>query len=98
MKVGDPDTQEVINYRNDIRKITKFDLQRTIRSLSDKEFEQLLDAMERHEGWDFGFEEYIEVKKITGVHLNKKRTISEFLVTDSASSIWMSRVDAIALA
>lgn len=98
VKVEDPDTQEVIDYRNDIKKITKFDMQRTIRSLSDKEYEQLIDAMERHEGWDFGFEEYIEVKKIIGVHLNKKKIISEFFVADLASSIWMSRFDAILLA
>lgn len=34
VKLKDPDTKEVIDYRNAIRKFTKFDMKRTIRSLS----------------------------------------------------------------
>jgi len=98
VKPGEPDTQEVINYRKNIRLFTKFDMERTIRSLNDEEYEKLLDAMKKHEGWREGREEYIEVKKILGIHFNKKRVISEFLVGNSSASIWISKQEAIALA
>jgi hypothetical protein len=98
VKSGEPDTQEVINYRKAIRFFTKFDMDRTIRSLNDEEYEKLLDAMKKHEGWKEGKEEYIEVKKILGIHINKKCVIIEFLIGDSVSNIWISKEDAIALA
>ena len=98
VKSGAPDTQEVINYRKAIRFFTKFDMERTIRSLNDEEYEKLLDAMKKHEGWREGKEEYIEVKKILGIHFNKKRIISEFLVGNSSTSVWISRQEAIILA
>jgi len=98
VKPGDPDTEEVVNYRKAIRFFTKFDMDRTIRSLNDEEYEELLDAMKKHEGWREGREEYIEVKKILGVRLNKKRTISEFLVGNSGASKWITKQEAIALA
>ncbi|MGC1878326.1 MAG: hypothetical protein WA347_05040 [Rhabdochlamydiaceae bacterium] len=98
VKAGEPDTQEVINYRKAIRFFTKFDMERTIRSLNDEEYEKLLDAMKRHEGWREGKEEYIKVKKVLGIHVNKKRVIFEFLVADSGASTWISKQEAIALA
>lgn len=98
VKPGEPDTQEVINYRRAIRIITKFDMERTIRSLNDEEYEKLLDAMKKHEGWREGREEYIEVKKILGIHFNKKKIISEFLVGNSSAGVWMSKKEAITLA
>lgn len=73
-------------------------MDRIIRSLNDEEYEQLLDAMKKHEGWREGREEYTDVKKILGVHINKKRTISEFLVGNTVESEWVSKKDAIALA
>ena len=94
----DPDTEEVINYRKAIKFFTKFDMDRTIRSLNEKEYEKLLDAMKKHEGWREGKEEYIEVKKILGIHINKKRIIFEFLVGNSDASTWISKQEAIALA
>jgi len=93
----DPDTEEVINYRRAIRLITKFDMDRTIRSLNDEEYEKLLDAMKRHEGWREGKEEYIEVKKVLGIHFNKKRIISELLVGNSIASMWISKQEVIDL-
>jgi hypothetical protein len=98
VKAGAPDTQEVINYRKAIKFFTKFDMDPTIRSLNDEEYEKLLDAMKKHEGWREGKEEYIEVKKILGIHVNKKRVIFEFLVGDSGASTWISKQEAIALA
>lgn len=97
VKPNDPDTEEVLNYRKAIKFFTKFDMDRTIRSLNDEEYEQLLDAMKKHEGWREGREEYIEVKKILGVHVNKRRIISEFLVGNIASSDWIVKKDAIIL-
>ncbi len=97
VKKGTPDTEEVINYRKAIKFFTKFDMERTIRSLNDEEYEKLLDAMKKHEGWREGREEYTEVKKVLGVHL-KKHTVSEFLIGDSTGSEWISKKDAIALA
>ena len=54
--------------------------------------------MKKHEGWREGKEEYIEVKKILGVHINKKRVISEFLVGNDLTSSWILKPEAIALA
>jgi hypothetical protein len=73
-------------------------MERTIRSLNDEEYEKLLDAMKKHEGWREGREEYTEVKKVLGVHLNKKHIVSEFLIGNSNVSEWISKKDAIALA
>ncbi len=98
VKPDAPDTQEVINYRKAIRFFTKFDMERTIRSLNDAEYEQLLDAMKKHEGWREGKEEYVEVKKILGIHYNRKRVISEFLIGDDVANAWISKSEAIALA
>lgn len=98
VKLSDPDTKEVIDYRDSIRKFTKFDMKRTIRSLNDAEYEQLLDAMKRHEGWRDGLEVPIFVKKIFSVHLNSKRVILEFLVGDDREKEWISKLSAIALA
>lgn len=98
VKKESPDTKEAIDYRTSLQKMTKFDMDRTIRSLSPEEYEKLLDAMQRYEGWHPGDEEFIEVKKIVGVRLNKKRVFSEFLIKDSISSVWTSKVDAIILA
>jgi hypothetical protein len=95
---GEPDTQEAIDYRKAIKFFTKFDMDRTIRSLSDEEYEQLLEAMTKQEGWREGREEYIEVKKVLGVHVDKKHTISELLVGNSTGSIWVPKKEAIALA
>lgn len=71
---------------------------KTIRSLNEDEYERLLDAMKKHEGWREGKEEYIEVKKVLGVHFNKKRVISEFLVGNDLTSSWILKSEAIVLA
>jgi hypothetical protein len=98
VKAGAPDTEEVVSYRKAIRFFTKFDMERTIRSLNDEEYEKLLDAMKKHEGWREGREEHVEVKKILGVRYDKKWTISEFLIGSSTESTWMVKKEAIILA
>lgn len=98
VKPGQPDTEEVINYRRAIKTFTNLDMDRTIRSLSDAEYEILLDAMKRHEGWREGREAFTEVKKVQGVHVNAKRVIVEFPVGDSVGRVWLSKKEAVALA
>lgn len=98
VKKGQPDTEEVINYRKAIKFFTKFDMDRTIRSLNDEEYEKLLDAMKKHEGWKEGREEYTEIKKIIGVHINKKHVFFEFLIANTDGKEWVFKKEAITLA
>jgi hypothetical protein len=98
VKPDEPHNQESQRYCDALHKMTKFDMSRTVRSLSDEEYEKLLDAMKRHEGWREGFEEYITVKKVINVRLNSKKTISEFLIGDASERAWYSKAEAIALA
>jgi len=98
VKKGAPDTQEVINYRKAIKFFTKFDMERTIRSLNDDEYEKLLDAMKKHEGWREGREEPIEAMKVLGAHINKRHVIFEFLIGNKSSNMWISKKEAITLA
>lgn len=98
VKKGLPDTEEVINYRKAIKFFTKFDMERTIRSLNDEEYEKLLDAMKKHEGWREGREEYTEVHKVLGVRINKRHVITEFLIGNSNERVWVIKKEAIALA
>jgi hypothetical protein len=82
-----PDTQEVEIYRRAIRIQTKFDMERTVKSLSEEEYEKLLKAMETHERWSDGHEEFKVVEKITGIRMSKKQVISEYLVQDHESTL-----------
>lgn len=92
-----PDTEEVVIYRRAIRIQTKLDMERTVKSLNDEEYEKLLKAMETHEGWQEGFEEFIEVKKIIGIRMNKKRVISEYLIKGLKEKQWCLKDVAIAM-
>jgi hypothetical protein len=98
VKPGTPDTQEVINYRTAIRVSTKFDMKRTVQSLNAEEYEKLLKAMETHEGWKEGYEEFKEIKKVVGVRTNKKRVISEYLIKDREHEQWCLRDSVILMA
>ena len=98
VKDGEPDTQAVIDYRKSIKFFAKLDMDRTIRSLNDEKYEKLLDAMMKHEGWREGKEEYKEIKKIVGVHVDEKHVISELLVSCSAGKEWIKKAEAIILA
>ena len=98
VKPGVPDTEEVINYRKTIRVLTKFNMERTVKSLNDEEYEKLLKAMETHEGWQEGHEEFEEIKQIIGVRMNKKRVISEYLIKGLKQEQWCLKDVAIAMA
>lgn len=96
--VDAPDTEEVEIYRRAIRVQTKFDMERTVKSLNEEEYEKLLKAMETHEGWHVGHEEFKVVEKVAGVRMNKKRVISEYLVRGMKDERWLLKDAAIALA
>src|SRR3984885_10995533 len=98
VKSGVPDTEEVILYRKAIRVLSKLDMERTVKSLNNEEYEKLLKAMETHEGWLEGYEEFKVVEKITGIRMNKKRGISEFLVRGMKDERWLLKDVAIAMA
>lgn len=93
-----PDTKEVEDYRRAIRVQTKFDMTRTVKSLNNDEYEKLLKAMEVHEGWEEGHEEFVEVKSVVGIRMNKKHVILEYLIKDLKREQWCSKDAAIALA
>lgn len=94
-----PDSQEVIVYRKDLRIISKLDMERKIRSLNAEEYEKLLHAIERHEGWYAGDETFEAAKeKVVGVKFLKHKA-TEFLVQSaSGTKKWITRAQAIALA
>lgn len=98
VKPGELDTQEVITYRKVIRVLSKLDMERTLKSLNDEEYEKLLKAMETHEGWSEGHEEFVEVKKIACVRVNKKHVISEYLIKDLKQEKWHLKESAVAMA
>ena len=62
------------------------------------EYEKLLDAMQKHEGWKRGKEEIIIMKRVLGVHLDRKGVIFEFLIGDDSSTEWVPKRVAISLA
>jgi len=93
-----PDTEEVKIYREAIRIQTKFDMESIVKSLNEEEYEKLLKAMETHEGWQIGYEEFKEVKKIIRIQMDKKHVISEYLVQDMNGERWLSKDAAIAMA
>ncbi|MGE5196790.1 MAG: hypothetical protein ACM3JI_05615 [Anaerolineae bacterium] len=84
-------------YIDEIVAITGFDPERTIRSLSDKEFEMFWKAIEKVEKWKVGREDFIEKWYISGVH-KKRGVITEYLVKKKSASTWTSKEEALKLA
>jgi hypothetical protein len=84
-------------YIDEIVKITKFDPERTIKSLNNEEFEIFWKAIEQIEKWEVGEEIFIEKWVISGVH-KKHNIITEYLVNCGIESTWFPKQDAIKLA
>lgn len=82
------------SHINTIVQLTKLDPNRTIKSLSDKEFESYWKAIEKKEGWRTGSEEFIEKWYISGVH-KKHGVITEYLIVKNDTPIWISKEEAI---
>lgn len=99
VKDGKPDTKEAIAYRDFLKKSTKFDMNRTIRSLSDDEFNTLIKKMENYEGWHPWpeGEEYTPIQKVGGVKMCNHR-ITSYLILNPPDQRWVTREEAINLA
>ncbi len=82
------DGNDVANYRKLLKQWTKLDLSRKLKSLSAKEFQQVVDAVERVEGWSPGTECAIEPKKVTAVRRNSKGVIISYQVEIAG---WLSK-------
>ena len=83
-------------YIDEVIKITGFDPERTIKSLSNKEFDMFWKAIEKVERWEVGREDFIEKWFISGVHKNYG-VISEYLVKKKDSFVWTSKEAALKL-
>jgi len=96
---GKPDTKEAIAYREFLRKATKLDMSRAIRSLNENEFNTLIKKMENYEGWHPWpeGEEYTPIQKIGGVKMSHHKVISYRLLT-ALEKRWITREEAINLA
>ena len=84
-------------YIDEIVKITKFDPERTIKSLNDKDFEKFWKAIEKIEEWRPGEEEFFEKWIISGVH-KTRGVISEYRINKSEGNEWFSKENALKLA
>ena len=74
------DKNDVANYRKILRQFTYLDLSRRFMSLTTKEFQIVLDAIQRIEGWKQGTEELIPSARITTVRKNNKGVIVAYQV------------------
>jgi hypothetical protein len=84
-------------YIDEIVKITGLDPERTIKSLSNKEFEVFWKAIEKVEKWEEGREDFIEKWYISSVH-KKQGVITEYLIKKDKCSEWIAKKDALKLA
>ena len=84
------------NHIHKIAKISKLDPNRTIKSLSNKEFEIYWKAIEQNERWEIGSEDFIEKWIIAGVH-KSRGVVSEYLVDKTTEAFWTSKEEAIKL-
>lgn len=84
-------------YIDEVVTITRFDPERTIKSLNDKEFEMFWKAIEKVEKWLVGREDFIEKWYITGVH-KKRGVITEYLVEKNEGPTWVSKEQALKFA
>ena len=87
---------DVAWYRKLVKQVTGLDLKRTIKSLSEKKLEALVNAIERAEG-NFKPGKIIKEptkKKITSVRKNKKGTITAYCIESIG---WCSKPEAIQL-
>jgi hypothetical protein len=87
------DRNNVERYRRQLRKFTGFDLKRTIRDLSPKEIEILLDAIQKIEGYIPGKEEVLgPPKQILDIKRDKKGKILSYLVEELG---WLAPAEAV---
>jgi len=99
VKDGEPDTIEAIAYRDFLRKYTKLDVDKTVQSLTEDEFNTLIKKMENYEGWHpwTEGEEYTPIQKVVGIKISNHR-ITSYLVLNVSEKKWVTREKAIELA
>jgi len=96
---GKPDTKEAIAYRDFLKKSTKFDMVRTLQSLTEDEFNTLIKKMQNYEGWHPWpeGEEYIPIQKIISVKMSNHK-VTSYLVLAPPEKRWITREEAVNLA
>ena len=89
----------MVQFFNYTSRDSKFDMERKIRSFTGEEYEKLLDAIQRCEGWYPGDEKLEPAPdKVIGVKFLKHKA-TEFLVqTADGVQKWLTRAQAIAQA
>jgi hypothetical protein len=80
-----------------VTKISKLDPDRTVKSLSNEEFERYWKAIEQNENWDVGREDPIPRSYISGIH-KKCGAIYEYRIVQEGKEFWLSKNDAVTLA
>jgi hypothetical protein len=86
-----------VKYIDEIVKITGFDPERTIKSLTNHEFEKFWKAIEQVEKWREGREDFIEKWVISSV-CKKRGVITDYLVLKKNTKTWVSKEQAIQFA
>lgn len=82
-------------YCRCISKRSGVDKTRILDSLTDDEFDRMLAAMQRCEGWTEGEKHYFPLMRITGVRRGKKRSYEQFKIETKG---WLIKSDAINVA
>lgn len=88
------DKNNVVNYRKLLKQFTKLDISRKYKSLNADEFQLVLNAIQRIEGWTPGKEEIIEPAKIDSVRRDRKGVIVAYRISGKG---WLSKAQLIAL-
>ncbi len=73
-----PSENDTADYRRNVQQWTGLDISRKISSLNDSEFEKVVKAVERMEGWQPGKEN--SIKKVIKTKTDAKGKLSEFLL------------------
>ena len=74
---------------------SKLERTRRLDSLNDEEFERLLQAMQKCEGWEVGEEDFYPLRKITGVRRGKTRSFQSFRIEEAG---WVTKGEAVQIA
>lgn len=84
-------------YIDTIVDLTGFDPERTVDSLTDKEFEMFWKAIEKTLDWQIGREDFIDKWYVSDVH-KKRSIITEYLIAKSSGEMWTAKEEALKLA
>lgn len=88
------DKNDVANYRKLVRQLTKLELDRKVKSLTATEFQKVVEAIQRIEGWSPGSEILTEPAKITAVRRDKRKVIVAYQVEGKG---WLTKVQLITI-